>query len=341
MPINDIDMLNTKVRGTTIMNQKQSLSGLFLCCALALCSVNAVAASFPDRPVHVVVGFAPGGSIDVLARILGPRLTEKWGQPVVIDNKTGADSTIAADYVAHAAPDGLTILWTSTSHTIAPSHFKINYDPVTSFAPISLLTSAPDILVTNPAVLPVNSVKDLVALATSKPGQLNFGSGGPATASALMMAVFMNGARIDMRNINYKGNGLALVALISGEVQMGFVAPADVMEHITSGKVKAIAVSSKERMTQLPNVPTIAEAAGLRDYNEGVWIGALTTAGTPKNIVAQLNKDITTILKSPELEQIVAQRSWLRIGSTPEEFTKFLKDDLAKWSTVLKTVKLN
>ena len=216
-----------------------------LCMLSASGSGGANAATFPERPVRIVVGFAPGGSIDTLARILAPRLAEKWGQAVVIENRTGADSTIAAEFVARSTPDGHTILWTSTSHTIAPGHFRLTYDPLRSFAPIALLTSAPDILVTNPSVLTVNSVQELIALARAKPGQLNFGSGGPATASALMMAVLMSGAGIDMRNINYKGNGPALIALIAGEVQMGFVAPADVMEHITSGKVRAIAVSSK------------------------------------------------------------------------------------------------
>jgi tripartite-type tricarboxylate transporter receptor subunit TctC len=302
---------------------------------------GAAAATFPERPVRIVVGFAPGGSIDTLARILAPRLAEKWGQAVVVENRTGADATIAAEFVARSTPDGHTILWTSTSHTIAPSHFRLTYDPVRSFAPVALLTSAPDILVTNPSALPVNSVKELIALARAKPGQLNFGSGGPATASALMMAVFMSGTGIDMRNINYKGNGPALIALLAGEVHMGFVAPADVMEHITSGKVRAIAVSSKNRIPLVPNVPTVAEAAGLRDYDEGVWIGALAAAATPLDVVARLNGDITAILKSPDLEQIIAQRSWMRIASTPDEFARFLRHDLAKWALVLKAVKLN
>ncbi len=320
---------------------RHSMLSVCVCCAPASFAAAAQAAAFPEKPVRIVVGFAPGGSIDTLARILAPRLADKWGQPVVIENRTGADSTIAAEYVARSAPDGHTILWTSTSHTIAPSHFKLTYDPLGSFAPISLLTSAPDILVTNPAALAVNSVQELIALARAQPGRLNFGSGGPATASALMMAVFMHGAGIDMRNINYKGNGPALVALIGGEVQMGFVAPADVMEHIASGKAKAMAVSSKDRMALLPNVPTIAEAAGLRDYDEGVWIGALAAAGTPQNIIAKLNGDIIAVLKSPELERLIAQRSWMRIAGSPDGFATFLRNDLAKWSTVLKVVKLN
>jgi tripartite-type tricarboxylate transporter receptor subunit TctC len=317
------------------------LCGLVACCGILCATAAASRAAYPDRPVHLLVGFAPGGGTDLLARLLGKQLSEAWAQPVIVENREGGDGTIAEGLTARAAPDGYTIVIVPNPHTITPAYMKLNYDPVKSFSPITLLVQSPDLLLVNPAYLSVTSVKDLIALAKSKPGQLNFSSAGPSSPNCLEMDVFMKGAGIDMVNVSYKGGtGAAVVGLMGGEVQSAFASVAASGGQIAAGKLKPLAVSGSFRLPAYPEVPTMAEAANLPAYDETVWDGILAPAGLPDAIVAKLHDDIVAALKTPDLDKALRAQGYFPVGNTPQEFAAFIDKDIAKWTSLVKSLDL-
>ena len=307
-----------------------------LTCALAL-GPTAAQADFPDHPVHWIVGFSPGGGADAMARLVGQRLSQKWGQQVIIDNRPGADGVIAGEVVAKSAPDGYTIDFATTNHTVTPSEHKLNYDPIKSFAPVVLMGSHPDVLLVNPS-LPANSVKDLVALAKTKPGQLNYGSTGPGGGPYMEMEILKQRAKINIVNVTYKGVAPALVATLAGEVPMTFGAVDASFEQVKAGKLRALAVTSNVRVPVLPDVPTLAEAADLPGFNEGTWYGVIAPAGTPADIVHKMNRDIAEIIKSPDVQKQLFSQGFVTVADTPEEFGQFLRQDMAKWAALLKSL---
>ena len=308
--------------------------------ALALMPwVPARAASFPERTVRLVVGIAPGGATDAVARILAQKLSETWGQPVIVENRTGGEGTIASNTVAHAAPDGHTLLLVTTNFTLTPNQFKVSFDAEKSFAPITMLGQTPEFLIINPATLPVNSLAELIALARAKPGTINFGTGGTSSPTYMITKLMMKATGIDMVNVSYHGMGPALVALLGGEVQMMFGAASDSAEHIKSGKLRAIAVSTAKRSPQMPDVPSVAEAAGIPGFDATAWYGLLAPAGTPPEVIAKLHDSVVAVLADPDIAKRLEHEGFLVQTNTPADFGAFIHADLAKWADIYKDLK--
>ncbi len=321
-------------------NRLRFVSTLFACGALVAGSMCSHAAVFPARAVRLIVGFAPGGSTDASARVVARGLSEKWGQPVVVDNRAGGDSTIAAGMVAHATPDGLTLLWTSNAHTITASQSKQSYDAIRSFAPITLMGYVPNVLLINPSVVSANSARELIALAKSRPGQLNFGSSGTGSPTFLEMLLLMNKAGIDMVNITYKGGGPAVAALLGGETQLMFSTVTTSVGQVKAGKLKALAITGRVRSPLIPDVPTVAEATGLSGFEEtGAWNGAMAPAGTPGQVMNLLHKDFVAVIRSSSAQRTLSDMGYITLANSSAEFAQTLNNDISRWSVLLK--KLN
>ena len=317
-----------------MIGTRRRIFGSLAVCVMMLISTPGRAEEFPEHPVHLLVGFSPGGGTDTLARLLGQKLSGIWGQPVIVENREGADGTIAENIAAHAAPDGYTIIMITNTHVTTPSQYKLNYDPINSFASVSLLASQPDALLVNPS-LPVQSVAELITLAKAKPGTLNFGSSGTGTAEYLAMALFMKTTGTNLVNVSYKGVAPAQMALVGGETQVMFGSVTANLPLVRSGKLRALAVSATSRFPAMPEVPTVAEAAHLADFDVGVWYGVLAPAGVPDAIVAKLHRDVVGVVKSAEFQQRLSSLGFVSIASTPEEFTQAIKNDLSRWSALL------
>ena len=308
---------------------------LALFCVVLTVAVNGVfAQSYPNKPIHFIVPFAPGGPNDIRARLIGEKLTESWGQQVVIENKPGADGAIGMEFVAKAAPDGYTILLgTSGATVVTPNLYKkVRYDSVKDFAPITQLTSSAITMLVNPSV-PVKSVKELIELAKSKPGQLNYAS--PSSPFYLTAEMFKLMAGVNIVCIPYKGSAPSMTALISGEVSVMFDTSLMTMPHIKAGKARAIAICSPKRSLALPDVPTMSES-GLPGFEASTWAGVLAPAGTPKEIVAKLNTEIVKILQMPAIKDRLSNIGDEVVGSTPEQFGAYIKIELVKYAKVIK-----
>jgi len=300
---------------------------------LATLPFGVQAQNYPVRPVRLVVPYPPGGPTDVLARIVAVRLAEKLGQPVTVDNKPGASGMIGADIVAKAPPDGYTLLANASIHVINPSLYaKPAYDAIADFAPVTNLADVPLVLVVNPK-LRANSVKELIAL--SKTEKLNFASAGNATAQHLAGEAFKHAAGIDMLHVPYKGSSPALNDLVGGQVQLMFDSLPSSMPFIKAGSLRALAVTTSRRSSTLPDAPTVAES-GLAGFNISTWYGVWAPASTPPAIVQRLSREIAAIVKSPEVSERFRSLGAEAVGNTPEQFGAFTKDELAKWSRIVK-----
>lgn len=312
-------------------------------CAAVLLSVNAVgtagAQGYPARAVRVIVPFAPGGGTDILTRIVAPKVSEILGQPLVVDNRPGASGQIGTDLVAKTAPDGYTILHVDTSFTSNPSLYsKLPYDPVKDFAPISLLASAPVVLIVHPSV-PVTTLKELIALAKARPGELNFATGGAGSATHLGVELFKSAAGIDLIHIPYKGSGPAAAAVLGGQVAMMFGGPSSVKPHVAAGKLRAIAITGEKRNPALPEVPTFVES-GLKGVDSGTYWSSLSPASTPKEIIIMLSGAMAKVLRMPDIRQRLVGLAFDPIGSTPEESAANIRSEIAKWAKVVKEAKI-
>jgi tripartite-type tricarboxylate transporter receptor subunit TctC len=291
--------------------------------------------SYPTHPVTLVVPYPPGGSADVLARAVGQKLGERLGQPVVVENKAGAATAIGAKAVARAPADGYTLLLgTVSSQAINPAMNKVGYDPVADFVPVAPLASIPFVFVANPAV-PVSSVADVVALAKSKPGELAYASAGPGTSNHLAGELFASEAKIKLLHVPYKGSAPALNDVLAGHVPLMFDLQATSMAHIQAGKLKPLAVTTRERSSLLPNVPTMAEA-GVPGFEVSAWFGLFAPAGVPQPIVERLNADVTAILKSPEMQTQLHDLGAEPELGTPAQYASFAKAEAAKWAQTVK-----
>jgi len=295
------------------------------------------AQTYPIRPIRWVVTYPPGGPTDVVARAIGAKLTEAWGQQIVIDNRAGAGGVIGTDIAAKAVPDGYTLLFgTSAGLTINPAlNSKLPYDAVKDFAPVSLLVLNPQILVVHPAV-PVNSVKELVALAKARPGQLNYASVGIGSPNHMGMELLKALTGIDIVHVPYKGTGPAITDLLGGQVQVMFNSMPSVIPLVASGKLKGLAVGSVQRSPAVPDIPTVAEA-GVPGFENVTWYGMFAPAKTPHDIIVKLNKQVVQILASPEMAQRLASQGAEPRSSTPEELTKFMRVESERWKKVIKT----
>jgi tripartite-type tricarboxylate transporter receptor subunit TctC len=301
----------------------------------ALCWAGTVLAQpYPDRSVRIVVPFPPGGAVDILGRTVAQELSEKWKQPVVVDNKPGAGTVLGATQVAKAPPDGYTILLTVTAHTVnATLMDKLPFDPIKDFAPITMAATGLTVLVVNPA-LPVNSVAQLIAHAKANPGKLNFGSPGNGTAMHLSGEMFKSAAGINVVHVPYKGTQPVLTGLLAGEVAYTFDTGI-AMEMVKAGRLKALAVTTPRRTALLPDLPTMAES-GLPGFASQSWYGFLAPAGTPAGVIDQLNRDINEALQGPAARERLARIVLEPQGTTPAQFEQFLKDDVVKWRQVIK-----
>ena len=306
--------------------------------AFALALAPMFAHAYPERPIRLVVPFAPGGSADLVGRLLAQQMSESLGQPVVVENKGGASGMLGNDYVAKSAPDGYTL----TVGTLGP--FAVNqtlyehvpYDNIRDFAPITLTGLSSHILVANPAV-PVTNVNELIALAKQKPGQLTFASSGTGNATHLTFELFKARAGIDIVHVPYKGGGPAMADLVGGQVQFSFASMASAVPFVRSGRLRAIAVSGGERSALFPDVPTVAEAA-LPGFASEDWQGILAPAKTPPEIVQKLNGEIARILVQPEVKAKLQAAGFEPKPSTPEWFAQFIQAETLKWAKLLKGI---
>jgi tripartite-type tricarboxylate transporter receptor subunit TctC len=300
----------------------------------ALAFASSAFAAYPDRPVKVVNGFAPGGGSDILLRAILPALGEKLGQPLVVDYKVGAGGNLAIETVARSAPDGYTILMGFAGLATAPSLVaKLPFDPIRDFAPISLVGIVPNVLAVFPGV-PANSVKELVAYAKANPGKLNFSSPGNGTTQHLVAEMFKLAAGIDMTHVPYKGGGQAQADVVSGVVQLNFNVVPTSLSMIRAGKLKALAVTGRARSEALPEVPTMIES-GYANFTAVTWNGFLAPAGTPRDIVQKLNEVVVSVMRTPEMKEQLAKIGQEAAWNTPEEFAAFLREETEKWRKVI------
>lgn len=296
----------------------------------------AQAQNYPDRPIRLIAPFPAGGLVDVLARTVGDELSKSLGQPVIVENRPGAGGNIGAEAAARATPDGYTLLMTSAGILTANQflYAKMPFDPATAFIPVSNVADMPMLVVVNPNVK-AKTLAELVALAKAEPGKINFGSPGVGTTGHLGLALFMHAAQIKLTHVPYKGAAPAITDLIAGQIDGVVDNPPTVLPHIEAGKLRALAVAAKERMPQLPNLPTAAEA-GIPNFYASSWFGVAAPAGTPKEIVARLQKEIATALAKPALRERFAKSGARLIGNSSEEFAKQIADDRAMWGSVIK-----
>lgn len=303
-------------------------------------SPSGEATNFPTRPVRVIVPFPPGGGTEAFARLVAEKLTERWGQQVIIDNRGGAGGTIGSYMAAKSPPDGYTLLiGLNGTHGMAQSLYrKIPYDTVKDFTPITMLAIGPNILAVHPSV-PAKSVKELIALAKSKPGQLYFGSPGPGTPPHLQLEVFNLMAGIKITHVPYKGGGPANIALLAGEVQGAFTAITVGLPFIKAGKLRALASTGAKRPAVLSEFPTIAES-GVQGYDENTWYGMFAPAGLPPALLTRLNTDLVKVLRLPELKEYFAPQGQEMVGDSPEHFGETVKAEVAKWAKVIKQIGL-
>jgi len=296
-------------------------------------------ASYPDKPLRLIVGFAPGGSTDIVGRIVAQRLSERLGQTVNVDNKAGAGGTLGADAAAKSAPDGYTLtLGTTSTHAIAPGAYtKLPYDPVADFTHISLVAITPYLLVVNPQVKASN-LAEFVALAKSQPGKMNYASAGNGTATHLAMEMFKDAAKIDLVHIPYKGNAPADLAIVGGEVQAVFGSMPALLQNTKAGKVRPLAVGSAARSPALPDVPTVAEQ-GYPGFEAALWLGIMGPANMPKAVVERLHKEISSIVATPEFKAAMDANGAEPIASkSPEEFREMLRGQVAKYVGITKAI---
>jgi tripartite-type tricarboxylate transporter receptor subunit TctC len=303
---------------------------------LALVSTGLHAQPYPAKPIRMMVPFPAGGGSDTMGRVIGQKLGERLGQSIVVENRPGAGGSIGADLVAKSAPDGYTILLGSTSELVQYPNVnpKIPYDPLRDFAPITTVGSVPMVLIVHPS-LPARSVKELVALAKARPSELNFGSAGNGATTHLAVELFvlLTGAR--MTHVPYKGSPQAVTDLVAGNVQLGIPTMPAALSFIKAGRARALAVTSGKRTPVLPDVPTMQEA-GVRGYETDLWTGILAPAGTPRTALSKLHDEIVQVAALPEVREALGRQGATPDTSTPEEFSVFIKSELAKWARVVK-----
>lgn len=309
------------------------VAGLLLCLGLpALAQQD----SFPNRPIHLVVPYPPGGFTDILGRLIADKLSMSIGQPVVVDNKGGGGSTIGTGFVANAPADGYTLLLVAPDIAINESLMsgKLSYDARKDFAPVIQAAWSPMVLVTNPSV-PARSVQELIALAKSEPGKLNFASGGNGTGSHLALELFKSRAGIDVLHVPYKGNGQAMSGLLGGQVSAMFLQYAVAKPQIAAGKLRVLGTPAAKRSPAMPDIPTIAES-GLPGFDVQPWFGIVAPAATPAPVVAKLNAEIAKVMRQPEVKKQLASQGAEAVVSTPAQFGSFIASEIARWATVVK-----
>ena len=316
------------------MNKTFSWIRIAALAILTVASTAALAQGYPSRPIRIVVGFPPGGGNDIIARLVGAKMQESWGQAVVIENKPGANSIIAAEFVAKAAPDGYTLLVNATGGmSLNPVIYtQLPYDSLKDFVPISMVGVFPLVLVVHPSV-PARSVRELVAYAKANPGKLNYSAGSTSFEVATEMFKQMTGT--DIRHIPYKGSAASINAVLAGDVQMTIVDTPPLVPHVKSGRVRALAVTSAKRAASMPDLPTLAEA-GVRGYDMALWIGLFAPAGTAPEVTSKLTAEVARVVRLPDVRQRLVDMGVEPLGNTSREMADWIKKEIARFGPVVK-----
>lgn len=309
--------------------------GLLAAC-LCLTTSAALAQAYPTKPIRIVSPSSPGGTTDLVARIVALKLTEAWGQQVIVDARPGSGGIVGTELVAKAAPDGYTmLLGTITTHAVNPAlHANLRFDPIRDFTAVSLVVSSPQLLAVNPSV-PAKDVRELIALANARPGQLNYGSAGTGNSSHLVVELLKSTAGLNVTHVPYKGSGPAITGLIANEVQMIITGVLALFPHIKAGKLRPLAVTSAKRAPALPELPTMIES-GVPNFDVSSWFGIFVPANTPRPIVTKINAEIRKMLDAPELRQRLTDQGADPQSSSPEQFAAYVKSERARWSKVVK-----
>lgn len=333
MSINDAS--HTRLAEDGLKKWLLSLAIATICLAGMLGSTHA--ANYPDKPIRLVVPFPAGGATDLMARSLGQKLSERLGQSVIIDNRAGAGGGIGAEAVAVAAPDGYTILFaTMGSLTINQSLYKnLRYDPLKSFEPITLTHTTSNLLVVNSTVQ-AGSVSELIELARKNPGKLSFASAGNGTTSHLSGELFKSLAKVDLTHIPYKGSAPAMLDFLGGRTSMMFDTTSNFVDHVKSGKLRALGLTGRKRSPAMPNIPIISETPGMDEYEMSLWLGVLAPIGTPKEVIIRLHREITSVMSAPDMARQMAESGIDVRLSSPQEFSALIRSDISKWASVIK-----
>jgi len=309
-----------------------------LAAAFLLCCATAAAQPYPTKPIRWIIPFAPAGGNDLIARIIGQRLTGIWGQAVIVDNLPGAGGNIAAEITARSAPDGYTAFQFNVANTIAASLYKnLRYDPIKDFAPVTQIAASPFILVVHPGV-PVKTVAELIAAAKQAPGQLTYGSSGTGGSTHLAMELFKVMTGTDFVHVPYGGAGPALIDVMGGRIQLLMAPPAVALPQVVAGKVRGLAVTGSKRVALIPDLPTIAEA-GVPGYESSAWYGLVLPSRTPAAIVTTFNSAVVRVLRESDVEQKMVANGMQIVASSPSQFAAFIREELAKWARVVKVSK--
>lgn len=312
------------------------MRSLLMFSIISIAPLSTSAADYPTKPIRFLAGVVPGGATDILARAVGQRLSERFNQQVIIDNRPGANQTIAAEIVAKSAPDGYTLIMVPSGYTINPSIYKLRFDPLKDLTPVGIVANVPNVMVVHPSI-PVRTVKDFIAYARTRPGEINYGSSGVGSPSHLSGELLDMYAKIKTTHVPYKGQGAAMIDLLGGHLKLAYPSIPSSIQQIKAGKIIALAVTPKLRSSALPDVPTLDEA-GVPGYEVSGWYGVLTTGGTPKSVITKLNSELKLMLETPTFRDMLSREGADPLLSTPEEFDKAIAVDIVKWSKVVKTV---
>ncbi|MGE5525885.1 MAG: Bug family tripartite tricarboxylate transporter substrate binding protein [Rhodospirillaceae bacterium] len=318
---------------------QKTLRAAFFVALTALPCIAAHAQQYPAKPVRFIIPFPPGGPTDLMGRMAAERLSKAWGVQVVPDNRAGAGGNIGTDLCAKSPPDGYTICILTVAQSISPAIYtKLPFDPLKDLTPVTLMATLPSLLTVHPA-LPVKTVKELVALAKSKPGELSYASTGNGTSPHMMMEYFKVLTGVNVVHIPYKGQAPAVIDQISGQVQLAFNTAITVLQHVHAKQLKAIAVSTKQRFPAMPELPTVDES-GVKGFEGSSWNGIVVPVGTPKEVTARIYQELTTLLKAPETREKLLGQGAIAGGGTPEEFAAYMKSEIEKWTKVAKFAKV-
>jgi len=293
---------------------------------------------YPTKPIRLIVPFVPGGSTDIIARLVARKMTDGLGQQVVVDNRGGAGGTMGAELTVRALPDGYTIMLPSGTYTVNPALHRLSYDPLNDITPISLVGTGPSLVATHPS-LPSRTIRELIDYAKANPGKLNYGSGGVGSHTHLIIELFKLMANVDLTHVPYKGSGPAVTDLIGGQIQLTFGAMLSMLPHVKSGKLRGIAVTGAKRSAAIPELPTIAES-GVPGYEAMTWYGVVGPRGLPNNVVDRLHDEVKRIAELPDIKQRLAQEGFEALYTTPQAFGRRIKDEIAKWAIVVKAARI-
>ncbi len=308
--------------------------GLIAGCAIAIAS-QALAQDYPTRPIRFIVSFPPGGTVDITARIVQPKLSESLGQPIVIENRGGAGGAVGTEAVARSAPDGYTFLFTLSSHTINPFLYKLNYDVERDFAPVSLIVSVPQLIAAGPNA-PAKTLREMVAAARERPGFYAYASPGSGTPGHIAAELLKLRTGINIVHVPYKGGGPAVTDTLAGQVPYLFLTAPAALSYARSGRLRALAVTTRKRTAAAPDIPTVAEELNLPDYEVDSWVAMFAPAKTPAAIIARMQKDLTRVVHLPEVKQKLLEQSADPVGSSPEELDRVVKTELKSWAAVIR-----